>query len=258
MSVLNYLENLEDKLKLTQNERDSIETSIKTLKTRLLNYFEDSVNDIIVFGSYNRKTNLCRKADASSDVDILIVFNDFGNKPQTYIDRLKRFMENKYSTSEIHQSNPCAILELNHIKFELTPGIWSYDKVYKIPDKASSNLDWIYTRPFELDNLLQSKSHTMYQKVTRLVKYWNCLNKKYFASFELEKKVLNTTLYCYSQNLKENLFQVLKSISSDNTPQYVKDYIKKTKDIIDFIAQNETNYPITSEDQIKILFKELK
>lgn len=258
MSVLNYLEQLEIDLRLSQNEKDSIETSISTLKSRLNYHFGDDISNILIFGSYKRNTNLCRKADDFSDVDIMVVFKDFGYKPQTYIDKLKRFMEYKYYSSEICQSNPCAILELHHIKFELTPAIWIYDKTYKIPDKASSYSDWINTQPFYLDELSQKQSHIQYKQISRLVKYWNCLNYKYFASYELEKNVLNSTLYCYSHNLKDNLFTVLKNINySYNTAQYTKDYIDRTKSIIKYIEENEKDYPITSENKIKTLFKEL-
>ncbi len=257
MSVLTYLENLEKNLRLTQDEKDSIETSINTLKLRLKSYFENEITDILVFGSYKRHTNLCRKADNNSDVDIMVVFANFEYKPQTYIDKLKRFMNSKYFSSEIYQSNPCAILELHHIKFELTPAIWLYNKTYKIPDKQSSYSDWITTEPFYLDELSKTQTHIQYKQISRLVKYWNCLNNKYFASYELEKIVLTSSLYCTSYNLKENLFKVLKSINyTYDTPQYTKDYINKTKIIIKYIEENEKISPSYSEQKIKTLFKE--
>lgn len=258
MSVLTYIENLEKQLRLSEDEKNNIEISINNLKTKIKSWFADDLSEILVFGSYKRNTNLCRKADSQSDVDIMIVFKDLGRKPQTYIDRIKKFMEAKYKTSEIYQSNPCAILELQHIKFELTPAVWCYNNTYKIPDKASSYSDWIYTQPFYLDELSKKQNHIQYKQISRLVKYWNCLNKKYFASYELEKIVLNTTLYCYTQNLKDNLFEVLNSINYNyNTPQYVKDYIDKTKQIIKDIKDDENLYPNYCEDKIKTLFKEL-
>mgnify|MGYP004682362529 CR=1 FL=1 len=258
MSVLTYIENLEKKLRLSEDEKNTIEISINNLKTKIKNWFADDLIEILVFGSYKRNTNLCRRADNQSDVDIMIVFKDLGRKPQTYIDRIKRFMETKYKTSEIYQSNPCAILELQHIKFELTPAIWNYDNTYKIPDKASSYFDWMNTQPFYLDELSKKQTHIQYKQISRLVKYWNCLNRKYFASYELEKIVLNTTLYCYSRNLKENLFQVLNSINYDySMPQYVRDYIIKTKEILRDIQINENLYPNYCENKIKTLFKEL-
>lgn len=260
MSVLKYLENLEKSLHLSQPEKLSIETSISTLKSRLSHWFGDDIEDILVFGSYKRNTNLCRKADGDSDVDIMIVFRDYGYKPQTYIEKLKLFMENKYYTSEIYQSNPCAILELHHIKFELTPAISYYGKAYNIPDKADSYSDWIYTQPFELDDLARTKTDLRYKQVTRLVKYWNCLNYKYFPSYELEKQVLNSTLCFFFEDLQDSLFKVLKNLTyySYSTPQYVKNYIDKTKSIIQYIEENERSLPYSAEVKIKTLFKELR
>ena len=70
-----------------------------------------------MFGSYIRGTILPRKADASSDIDIMVMFlNPNGYKPQTFLNRLKNFAEHYYSTSEIYQSNPTVVLELNHMR----------------------------------------------------------------------------------------------------------------------------------------------
>lgn len=238
--------------------KNAIGISIDNLKTKLNNHFEDEITEILIFGSYNRHTNLCRKADEDSDVDIMVVFKNLGYKPQTYIDKLKNFMEARYSSSEIHQSNPCAILELQHIKFELTPAIWAYNKTYKIPDKANSCQDWIYTEPFKLDYLASSKEHSRYPQVSRLVKYWNCLNKKFFPSYELENIVLDTDLYFYTETLQDNLFKVLKSIKClDDYPEHVKQYIEKTQKVIKDIEDDEETYPNLCESLIKTLFLEL-
>lgn len=254
MSVLNFLEQLEKKLRLSEDEKGSIETSIFTLTTRLKSYFGDEISDILVFGSYKRNTNLRRRADDSSDVDIMVVFKDASYKPQTYIDKLKRFMTQKYFASEIYQGYPCAILELHHIKFELTPAIWYYNKKYKIPNNASNYEDWIISEPFYLDEVSLQKQTLRYKQIIRLVKYWNCLNYKHFASYQLEEKVLNTFLY--SSSLQHNLFQVLKSIVIYDEPQYVKNYVQKTKEIIRFIEDNEQDLPSVCESKIKMLFKE--
>lgn len=258
MSVLSYLENLEKKLRLSENEETAIDLSINALKLKLRNWFGNQIDDIFVFGSYKRHTNLCRKADENSDVDIMIVFNNPSYKPQTYIEKLKNFMEIKYSLSEIHQSSPCAILELCHIRFELTPAISVYGNKYWIPNKRNSYSEWIIAEPFAIDYLSNLKKHNMYKQVTRLVKYWNVLNKKWFESFELEELVLNSSFIFDYYNLKDNLFHVLNQINySYNAPQYIKDYIDKTKQIIQDIQENERFYLGYCESKIKELFKDL-
>ena len=147
---------------------------------------------------------------------------------------------------------------MHHIKFELTPAIWHSDKTYKIPNNANCYLDWLQTKPFYLDELASQQQELRYKQVTRLLKYWNCLNDKYCASYKLEERVFNSGIYCYADNLQQNLFQVLKNISPYGEPIYVQNYIQKTKDIIKYIEDNEKYKPIDCETKIKTLFKELK
>ena len=58
-------------------------------------------------------------------MDIMLVMDDDGATPQTYLDRVRRAVEAKYSTSDIKQSSPTIVLQMNHIKFEITPAIHS-------------------------------------------------------------------------------------------------------------------------------------
>ena len=103
MSINNYLYNLASALVLSDKEKDSINTSINTLETRLVLYFGTNVEEKFKFGSYTRVTILPRKVDEESDIDYMVVFDNSNNyTPQTYLDRLKRFAESKYATSEIY------------------------------------------------------------------------------------------------------------------------------------------------------------
>lgn len=122
MSVNSYLNSLASDLVLSNDENESIKKSISTLETRLKNWFGSAVIESFKFGSYTRGTILPRKVDSDSDIDYMVVFDNSNNyNPQTYLNRLKSFVENYYSTSEIHQSSPTIVLKLNHIKFELVP-----------------------------------------------------------------------------------------------------------------------------------------
>lgn len=100
MSVNTYLSNCASDLVLSSSEKESITTSINTLETRLTSYFGSNIKENFKFGSYTRETILPRKVDEDSDIDYMIVFDNSNNyKPQTFLDRLKRFAEAKYSTS---------------------------------------------------------------------------------------------------------------------------------------------------------------
>lgn len=127
MSINRYLEETASKLIIKGNEKESIDVSLNTFKNRMRDYFSknESVNlkEIKVFGSYQRDTNLPQSVDYGTDVDIMLVMDNDGSTPQTYLDRVRRGVEAKYSTSQIRQSSPTVVLQMLHIKFEITPAI---------------------------------------------------------------------------------------------------------------------------------------
>ena len=92
MSVNSYLKDLASDLVLSTDEKESISTSIDTIKNRLGLYFTTDVEEKKVFGSYDRGTILPRKDDENSDVDLMVVFkNPYEYKPQTFLKKLKNF-----------------------------------------------------------------------------------------------------------------------------------------------------------------------
>lgn len=198
MSVNSYLHDLGSSLVLSSDEKSSITTSIDTLKSRLAYYFGDDVTNKIIFGSYTRETILPRKADEGSDIDFMVVFKNPNNyKPQSFLNKLKNFAEAKYSSSEIYQSSPTIVLELNHIKFELVPAYEFYGMHY-IPKNSS---EWLYTNPNEFNNkLVECNKNNSYKikPVVRLLKHWNIKkNSRGLYSFELESKIANEMTYAY-------------------------------------------------------------
>lgn len=128
MSVLTYLTNTASNAELSSTEQSSISTSITTLQTRMALHFDSGViKQHFRFGSSTRGTILPRSLDEKSDIDYLVVFNENNATPQTYLNRLKSFVEKRYGSSEIYQSSPTIVLELNHIKFDLVPATTKVD-----------------------------------------------------------------------------------------------------------------------------------
>lgn len=215
MSVLSYLNDLGGRLNIAENESFSISTSTDTLYSRLGYYFSsDDLLERFRFGSSTRKTMLPRAADYKSDVDYMIVFsNSYGYKPQTFISRLKRFAENRYSSSEIYQSSPTVTLFLNHIKFDLVPAYRNYGQLY-IPAPSSSFEDWMYTDPLSLNPKLeqanQNNGHRM-RRLIRLVKYWNAENTHIYDSFSLEESIVGFSYYG-DDNLKEMFHSAIRNL----------------------------------------------
>ena len=248
MSVNSYLQQLASDLVLSESEKSSITTSINTIKARLTSYFSD-VTEKKVFGSYVRGTILPRKADSKSDVDLMVVFsNPYGHKPQSFLNRLKNFAEHYYSRSEIYQSTPTIVLELNHIKFELTPAYVAYGNYY-IPNGPS---EWMYTDPegfYDTLTRCNINNTCKIKPVVRLIKHWNIQeNNRNLASYSLEKKIAEDMMYScstctsYPEYVKKAL-QVLKYSTNYNRIDTAISHIDKAleyeADNMSYAALNE-------------------
>lgn len=182
-------------------EKVNIRRSLALLQTRIAEYFrEPSFNASEVarhftFGSFTRGTMLPRNMDPLSDVDYLIIFANSNLKPQSCLDRLRRFVEKYYlQGSEIKQSHPTIILSLNHIRFELVPAIETWWNGIQIPTKASLFSDWRPTNPNEFNAALSEKNQwneDLIKPLIRITKYWNALNQYPFESYVLEQMIVS-------------------------------------------------------------------
>lgn len=253
MSVNTYLQGLASELVLSSTENDSISTSLSTIKTRLGSYFDD-ITEKKVFGSYVRETILPRKADSNSDIDLMVVFkNPNSYKPQSFLNRLKGFAEHYYSRSEIYQSSPTIVLELNHIKFELVPAYVSYG-LYYIP-KDSSN--WQYTDPdgfySDLQECNKNNSYRI-KPVIRLMKHWNIEeNYRDMASFLLEKEIAEGMKYAYISctsytDYLKKAFETIKYSTNYSRVDTALDHISKA------LSYEKSNMPYTAQEEIKKVF----
>lgn len=256
MSVNTYLENLASSLVLNSTEKAHITISVSRIKNLISYYFSD-VKDILVFGSYSRETILPRKVDEKSDVDIMVIFDNPNlYKPQSFINKLKSFVEYYYKTSEIHQSYPTVVLELNHIKFELVPAYISHGSYY-IPKNP---IEWCYSNPTDFNTaLLNCNRNNSYKikPIIRIIKYWNILkNGRDLASFEIEERIANKMSFAYLnctsyiEYLKTALLEI----------KYLTDYNKINTAIlhIDKAIEYEKNQmPYSALAEIKIAFPEV-
>lgn len=195
--------------------------------------------------------------DENSDIDYMVIFKDDGSKPQTYLNRLKRFVETYYSRSEIYQSSPTIVLELNHIKFEIVPAKEVWGQKY-IPDGSG---DWMATNPNDFNNTLTDKNKNngnLIKPTIRLAKYWNAKNGYIYSSYLFEKRIVGFDFLWTRQNQRDFLFNVFDNISEyDVTAQSKKDKIKRAKEIVANVRKYEAdNMPVTAEIEIKKLIPE--
>lgn len=257
MSVLNYLQTRASQAVLSTNENASINTSISTLSTRLNSYFGADLSKHFRFGSSTRGTILPRAMDEHSDIDYMIVFANGGYTPQTYIDRLRKFAEAYYSTSDIKQSSPTIVLQLNHIKFDLVPALAGYwTGVYQIPNGTSA---WRDTNPNDFNATLTAKNQAelnLIKPTIRLAKFWNARNGYVFDSYAFEKWIVEQS-YPFALNQKSYLFAVFDKLAANQSAQWRNDKINRAKQIVAEVRKLETaELPYSAEAEVKKLIPE--
>jgi len=260
MSVLSHLNSIGSNLVLTTSEKSSIKTSISTLSSRLDRHF-GNIEEHFVFGSFDRGTILPRSIDKNSDIDYMIVFDDGKDyTAQTLMNWLKRFVENYYSRSEIHQSSPTIVLELNHIKFELAPAYKNWWGTLYIPAPLSDYRDWISTDPTGLKNdLLEKNRNNNFEikKIVRILKYWNVLNDKVYSSYELERYVING-IYWFCSNIKDYFYAAVSGLPTSNLPEYKEKKVERLKDRSKKVKEyEEYKMPDIAEIELKKEIPEL-
>lgn len=239
MTINSYLTNIANAAITRDQEKLAIQKSINTLQLRLKSHFGTQMTDSYVFGSYGRGTILPRNMDANSDVDYIVVFSEGGLRPQSYLDRLRRFAELNYQRSDIEQSNPTMVLDLNHIRFELVPAIQSWFGGLQIPARASDANDWQGTDPKGFNEILSAANQThknMIKPLVRLVKYWNVVNGSPFESYSLEQKVAghNFGLFGFFNScpLEDYFFDYIAGMeTSIFAPNWQRDAVARAKKI---------------------------
>lgn len=260
MSVNSYLNDLAERAIVRDNEKNKIQTSIKSILQRLQRFDESNgfslasknqIHKYFIFGSYKRKTIISRQFDENSDVDIMVVFgkkfdgfyhyevrNNYPKKPQIYLNYLKEFAELSYSRSEIYQSFPSVVLELNHIKFDLVPAIIDDWNNYRIPNKQNwyqtQVLDWITTNPNDLDGALAGNQPL--RRLVRVAKIWNAKQGRIYESYGLEKWI---TQQCDlskrpflrgDYSLSEYFYRFCELLSCWGLPEYKQKKIERLQE----------------------------
>ena len=258
MSLNSYADSLSSNLVLSESEKQSIRTSISTLRSRLSSYFDD-IEEMFEFGSYTRGTILPRKADNDSDIDFMIVFkNGSAFKPQTHLNRLKKFAEKYYSTSEIFQSAPTIVLSLNHIKFELVPAysvtsLWT--KTFYIPAPKNIYEEWIPTNPNEFNEALTNKNVNENSKIKpmiRLAKYWNARQNHVYASYLLEEYIVNKSYGYYTSSVFDYFAEFALSLTTGHLTQTARNKVENLQNNINEIKNlRSKGYEADAEEKLK-------
>lgn len=257
MSVLSFLTDTASNAVLSSTEQSSITTSISTLQTRIgLHFASGVIKQHFRFGSSTRGTILPRSMDEHSDIDYMIVFSENNATPQTYLNRLKTFVEKYYSSSEIRQSSPTIVLELNHIRFDLVPATTTWLSELQIPNGSGG---WMTTNPNDFNSTLETKNKehkSLIKPSIRLFKYWNATAGFPFQSFEMEKWVCGLSFWFLS-NQKDYFLTIIENLNTSSSySQWVNNEIARAKAIVANVRQYEKDdMPVTAENEMKKLFR---
>lgn len=240
MSVLSFLTETASKAVLSAAEQSSIATSIATLETRLIQHFDSGeIKSKFRFGSSTRGTILPRSMDEASDIDYMVVFSNGGLTPQTYLTRLKTFVQTRYGSSTIYQSSPTIVLELNHIKFDLVPATTDWFGSLRIPNSSGG---WTDTDPNNFNASIEYKNkanNSLIKPTIRLMKYWNATSGFPFESFKMEQWICDL-IFWGCTNQKDYLFTVIDNLSiSMFQTQSVNGEIRRAKEIIARVREYE-------------------
>lgn len=263
MTVNSYLNRLASHAIIRDQEKESIARSVTALRAKVSRYFGGDVNEQLIFGSYSRGTILPRSMDRKSDVDYMLIFADGTSRPQTYLNRLRRFVELNYVRSAIKQSHPTIVLSLNHIRFELVPAVENWLEGLQIPAKVTDSDNWISTDPTgfnaQLTNANKSEQNLI-KPLVRIVKYWNAQHNYPFASFELEQRIVRHSFGLFiEKSLQQYFFEFMEELEAGMfDPKWKKDALSRTKRIIEAAKQHEAKLEFyAAENAIKRLLPPL-
>lgn len=263
MTVNSYLSNLFNTAIIRDQEQESIRRSIATLQSRLNRYFGADITQQVVFGSYSRGTILPRSMDENSDVDYMIVFADDSSRPQTYLNRLRRFVDKYYTRSEISQSNPTIVLSLSHIRFELVPAINSCFSGLQIPTKASDYGDWINTDPTYFNQKLINANQlhgNLIKPLVRVVKYWNAKNRYPFESYSLEQGIVQHGFgFIGGYQMKDYFYEYIEEMEAGFfAPKWKQEAVSRAQQLAaEAKSQERRGYSVSAEAAIKRLLPPL-
>lgn len=212
MSLLTHLENLAGDVLLRGSERERNRRSAQVLEERLAEHFQDEIKDAFAYGSSIRGTSLPQYYSESIDIDYLVVFENDGRTPLTYLKRLLDFAQLHYKRSAVCQSTPAVCIRMAHLTFELVPALPAFFHDYKIP---TSQGEWKGANPKGLEKKLIQRNQEcggMLKPAIRLAKLWNTHAGHVFGSFDLETQAASFD-YGGARNVLDHFLVILRSLS---------------------------------------------
>lgn len=243
----NHFKKMCSDLILKPNSLDGINIarSIKSITKNLHEYFEEEVDDAMVFGSYSRNTILPREYDKNSDVDILVLFATDGKRlrPESYREKLKKFALEFYDASKVIKDHPSIVIELDHINFDLVPGIFDNGFIYDSIEIPGKDGDWMETDPnkFYKDLIeVNTRYNSIVKPIVRILKYWNAVNEyPYHSSFELEKMIAGMNFS--GENFESGFFYAVDELETWGRSDWTKQKVEFLRKHVSYMKEYLSN-----------------
>lgn len=242
LSLADHLAAVAQKAALSATDKGVINVSLKTLLTRLRAEFDAyDVSRIELFGAFTRDTSLPHVLDKESDVDVMVVFKEMGQKPGYYVEKLKRVAELHYPRTAIVQNGTTLYIELLHTRFDLVPALESL-RGMQVPVKGGDA--WQTTEPAADARALAQKDTQnagLILPLVRLAKYWNARNGHPLDAYDLERRIVTHSFAMAPKNLKAYFFDFMRSLHVSPAAGIARAEavrgMRKALDEIDRIAQ---------------------
>jgi len=256
VSLLTHLENLAGAALLRGSERAKNRQSAQLLEERLAEYFQDEITDAFAYGSSIRGTSLPQYYSESIDIDYLVVFENDGRTPLTYLKQLLDFAQLHYRRSVVCQSTPAVCIRMAHLTFELVPALPAFFNDYKIP---TSRGEWKGANPNGLEKKLIQRNQEcsgMLKPAIRLAKLWNTHAGRVFGSFDLETQAASFD-YSGARNVRDHFLVILRSLSLgifSDAAAWRKSALHRARDLateaVELDAQGDLRRAIRSIDKL--------
>lgn len=239
-------------------ERAAIHSSLNLIARKLDDHGDPWIESHSCFGSFRRDTDLSRSQYRTIDVDYLIVFEDYRQSPQVYMERIRRIVMAHFRKENVLKLSPHVTVQFQQIRFDLVPAVRDSLGEYYIPSPASDSQLWIRSSPCSFDlNLLQQHQRLHYQlkPAIRLLKLWNFLAGTVLPPFELEEQILMQPLE-KTLSLKEIVFNTFLKLQlpfkSESWKNHALDRAKRL--IQSGIDLEEDHRPTVAEAELRVLF----
>lgn len=181
-----------------------------------------------LFGSCARGTNLPKKYDPNTDLDVLVIFNDdsYDRTPETYRNVLRDLVESSLNVRTVKKKHPAVVIEQDSVNVDLVPCVLEDDD-YLIP--AADN-KWRDTDPHDYTNIVADHDEAEQdhlRRLIRLLKYWNVQRNERFDAFELEMQIIDS--FCPGDSFAEEFFDVVDSLDGSDLSQTSAQYLDGLK-----------------------------